>query len=61
CWNLIFKAFANSLESDETPQNVASHQNPNCKSEFHLSLLPDPLIDQSNELSKIAAMRLKAQ
>ena len=23
-------AFANSLDPDETPQNVASHQDPNC-------------------------------
>ncbi|KAH3777178.1 hypothetical protein DPMN_178614 [Dreissena polymorpha] len=30
CWNRILKAFANSLDPDETPQNVASHQDPNC-------------------------------
>ncbi|KAH3720425.1 hypothetical protein DPMN_063324 [Dreissena polymorpha] len=30
CWNQILKAFANSLDPDETPQNVASHQDPNC-------------------------------
>ncbi|KAH3873283.1 hypothetical protein DPMN_036515 [Dreissena polymorpha] len=30
CWNRIFKAFANSLDPDETPQNMASHQDPNC-------------------------------
>ncbi|KAH3862477.1 hypothetical protein DPMN_025444 [Dreissena polymorpha] len=30
CWNRIVKAFANSLDPDETPQNVASHQDPNC-------------------------------
>ncbi|KAH3706225.1 hypothetical protein DPMN_065610 [Dreissena polymorpha] len=29
CWNRIMKAFANSLEPDETPQSVASHQDPN--------------------------------
>ncbi|KAH3802670.1 hypothetical protein DPMN_156348 [Dreissena polymorpha] len=29
CWNRILKAFANSLDPDETPQNVASHQDPN--------------------------------
>ncbi|KAH3858994.1 hypothetical protein DPMN_101640 [Dreissena polymorpha] len=29
CWNRILKAFANSLDPDETPQNVASHPNPN--------------------------------
>ena len=29
-WNRILKAFANSLDPDETPQNVASHQDPNC-------------------------------
>ncbi|KAH3879797.1 hypothetical protein DPMN_003703, partial [Dreissena polymorpha] len=27
--NRILKAFANSLDPDETPQNVASHQDPN--------------------------------
>ncbi|KAH3738536.1 hypothetical protein DPMN_045173, partial [Dreissena polymorpha] len=31
CWNRIVKAFANSLDPDETPQNVASHQDPNCR------------------------------
>ncbi|KAH3753807.1 hypothetical protein DPMN_188457, partial [Dreissena polymorpha] len=30
CWNRILKAFANSLDPDETPQKVASHQDPNC-------------------------------
>ncbi|KAH3880648.1 hypothetical protein DPMN_004569 [Dreissena polymorpha] len=30
CGNRILKAFANSLDPDETPQNVASHQDPNC-------------------------------
>ncbi|KAH3820954.1 hypothetical protein DPMN_122707 [Dreissena polymorpha] len=30
CQNQILKAFANSLDPDETPQNVASHQDPNC-------------------------------
>ncbi|KAH3856070.1 hypothetical protein DPMN_098650 [Dreissena polymorpha] len=30
CWNRILKAFANTLDPDETPQNVASHQDPNC-------------------------------
>ncbi|KAH3717916.1 hypothetical protein DPMN_060712 [Dreissena polymorpha] len=30
CGNQILKAFANSLDPDETPQNVASHQDPNC-------------------------------
>ncbi|KAH3877618.1 hypothetical protein DPMN_001493 [Dreissena polymorpha] len=29
CWNRILKAFANSLDPDETPQNPASHQDPN--------------------------------
>ncbi|KAH3798111.1 hypothetical protein DPMN_151701, partial [Dreissena polymorpha] len=29
CGNQILKAFANSLDPDETPQNVASHQDPN--------------------------------
>ncbi|KAH3772348.1 hypothetical protein DPMN_173685 [Dreissena polymorpha] len=29
CWNQILKAFANNLDPDETPQNVASHQDPN--------------------------------
>ncbi|KAH3881591.1 hypothetical protein DPMN_005517 [Dreissena polymorpha] len=29
CWNRILKAFANNLDPDETPQNVASHQDPN--------------------------------
>ncbi|KAH3719199.1 hypothetical protein DPMN_062031 [Dreissena polymorpha] len=29
CWNRILKAFANSLDPDEKPQNVASHQDPN--------------------------------
>ena len=29
-WNQILKAFANSLDPDETPQNMASHQDPNC-------------------------------
>ncbi|KAH3746939.1 hypothetical protein DPMN_181357 [Dreissena polymorpha] len=28
-WNGFSKAFANSLDPDETPQNVASHQDPN--------------------------------
>ncbi|KAH3720290.1 hypothetical protein DPMN_063187 [Dreissena polymorpha] len=32
CWNRILKAFANSLDPDETPQNVASHQDPNYRS-----------------------------
>ncbi|KAH3867729.1 hypothetical protein DPMN_030864 [Dreissena polymorpha] len=26
CWNRILKAFGNSLDPDETPQNVASDQ-----------------------------------
>ncbi|KAH3702589.1 hypothetical protein DPMN_077613 [Dreissena polymorpha] len=30
CWNRIVKAFANSLDPDVTPKNMASHQNPNC-------------------------------
>ncbi|KAH3893704.1 hypothetical protein DPMN_017854 [Dreissena polymorpha] len=30
CGNRILKAFANSLDPDETPQNMASHQDPNC-------------------------------
>ncbi|KAH3702487.1 hypothetical protein DPMN_077510 [Dreissena polymorpha] len=30
CGNRILKAFANSLDPDETPQNVASHLDPNC-------------------------------
>ncbi|KAH3791858.1 hypothetical protein DPMN_145349, partial [Dreissena polymorpha] len=30
CGNRILKALANSLDPDETPQNVASHQDPNC-------------------------------
>ncbi|KAH3808611.1 hypothetical protein DPMN_136968 [Dreissena polymorpha] len=30
CWNRILKAFANSFDPDETPQNVVSHQDPNC-------------------------------
>ncbi|KAH3718104.1 hypothetical protein DPMN_060903 [Dreissena polymorpha] len=29
CGTRILKAFANSLDPDETPQNVASHQDPN--------------------------------
>ncbi|KAH3819842.1 hypothetical protein DPMN_121584, partial [Dreissena polymorpha] len=29
CGNRILKAFANSLDPDETPQNVASHLDPN--------------------------------
>ncbi|KAH3835125.1 hypothetical protein DPMN_108468 [Dreissena polymorpha] len=29
CWNRILKAFANSLDPDEMPQNVASHLDPN--------------------------------
>ncbi|KAH3769570.1 hypothetical protein DPMN_170843 [Dreissena polymorpha] len=29
CGNRILKAFANSLDPDETPQNVVSHQDPN--------------------------------
>ncbi|KAH3755133.1 hypothetical protein DPMN_189820, partial [Dreissena polymorpha] len=29
CGNRILKAFENSLDPDETPQNVASHQDPN--------------------------------
>ncbi|KAH3847841.1 hypothetical protein DPMN_090173, partial [Dreissena polymorpha] len=29
CGNRILKASANSLDPDETPQNVASHQDPN--------------------------------
>ncbi|KAH3749358.1 hypothetical protein DPMN_183855 [Dreissena polymorpha] len=28
-WNRLLNAFANSLDPDETPQNVASHQDPN--------------------------------
>ncbi|KAH3790196.1 hypothetical protein DPMN_168392 [Dreissena polymorpha] len=38
CGNRILKAFANSLDPDETPQNVASHQDPNCPA---LSLLKE--------------------
>ncbi|KAH3819993.1 hypothetical protein DPMN_121737 [Dreissena polymorpha] len=34
CWNRIFKAFANSLDPDETSQNVASHQDPNYKDHY---------------------------
>ncbi|KAH3704530.1 hypothetical protein DPMN_079586 [Dreissena polymorpha] len=34
CGNQILKAFANSLDPDETPQNVASHQDPNYISEI---------------------------
>ncbi|KAH3883569.1 hypothetical protein DPMN_007529, partial [Dreissena polymorpha] len=30
CGNRILKAFANSLDPDETPQNVVSHLDPNC-------------------------------
>ncbi|KAH3863916.1 hypothetical protein DPMN_026922 [Dreissena polymorpha] len=30
CWNRILKAFANNLDPDEMPQNMASHQDPNC-------------------------------
>ncbi|KAH3897461.1 hypothetical protein DPMN_021649 [Dreissena polymorpha] len=30
CGNRILKAFAISLDPDQTPQNVASHQDPNC-------------------------------
>ncbi|KAH3693247.1 hypothetical protein DPMN_192651 [Dreissena polymorpha] len=29
CWNRILKTFANRLDPDETPQNVASHQDRN--------------------------------
>ncbi|KAH3746463.1 hypothetical protein DPMN_180871 [Dreissena polymorpha] len=29
CGNRVVKAFANSLDPDETPQNVASHLDPN--------------------------------
>ncbi|KAH3805167.1 hypothetical protein DPMN_133463 [Dreissena polymorpha] len=29
CWNQILKVFANTLDPDETPQIVASHQDPN--------------------------------
>ncbi|KAH3813272.1 hypothetical protein DPMN_141725 [Dreissena polymorpha] len=29
CWNRILKAIANSLDPDEMPQKVASHQDPN--------------------------------
>ncbi|KAH3889290.1 hypothetical protein DPMN_013343 [Dreissena polymorpha] len=29
CGNRILKAFANSLDPGEAPQNVASHQDPN--------------------------------
>ncbi|KAH3867376.1 hypothetical protein DPMN_030502 [Dreissena polymorpha] len=35
CWNRILKAFANSLDPDETPQNVASHQDPNLQLTRH--------------------------
>ncbi|KAH3701074.1 hypothetical protein DPMN_076058 [Dreissena polymorpha] len=37
CWNRILKAFANSLDPDETPQNVVSHQDPNCWLQLVLS------------------------
>ncbi|KAH3866809.1 hypothetical protein DPMN_029932, partial [Dreissena polymorpha] len=37
CWNQILKAFANSLDPDETPQNVASHQDPNLSAGVPLS------------------------
>ncbi|KAH3842874.1 hypothetical protein DPMN_116378 [Dreissena polymorpha] len=30
CGNRILKAFANSLDPDETSQNMASHRDPNC-------------------------------
>ncbi|KAH3881255.1 hypothetical protein DPMN_005179 [Dreissena polymorpha] len=30
-WNRIWKAFANSLDPDERPQNMVYHQDPNCK------------------------------
>ncbi|KAH3876724.1 hypothetical protein DPMN_000573, partial [Dreissena polymorpha] len=34
CGNRILKAFANSLDPDETPQNVASHLDPNSQKVF---------------------------
>ncbi|KAH3749376.1 hypothetical protein DPMN_183873, partial [Dreissena polymorpha] len=43
CGNRILKAFANSLDPDETPQNVASHQDPNSSRKKALanSVAPD--------------------
>ncbi|KAH3873448.1 hypothetical protein DPMN_036683 [Dreissena polymorpha] len=35
CWNRILKAFANSWDPDETPQNMVSHQDPNCLQAMH--------------------------
>ncbi|KAH3701795.1 hypothetical protein DPMN_076791, partial [Dreissena polymorpha] len=35
CGNRILKAFANSLDPDETPQNVASHLDPNLDDLLH--------------------------
>ncbi|KAH3749361.1 hypothetical protein DPMN_183858, partial [Dreissena polymorpha] len=41
CWNRILKAFANSLDPDEKPKNVASHQDPNSKKALANSVDPD--------------------
>ncbi|KAH3850951.1 hypothetical protein DPMN_093427 [Dreissena polymorpha] len=41
CWNRILKAFANSVDPDETPQNVASHQDPNCFEPVIHGVLPE--------------------
>ncbi|KAH3823427.1 hypothetical protein DPMN_125226 [Dreissena polymorpha] len=37
CGNRILKAFANSLDPDETPQNVASHLDPNLTRPFEVT------------------------
>ncbi|KAH3747272.1 hypothetical protein DPMN_181696 [Dreissena polymorpha] len=64
CWNRILKAFANSLDPDETPQNVASHQDPNyspsaCKHFNKMSVKIQPpamglnLIDSTRRLRRV--------
>ncbi|KAH3712285.1 hypothetical protein DPMN_071979 [Dreissena polymorpha] len=57
CWNRILKAFANSLDPDETPQNVASHQDPNYNKEEEeeeddddFNNIADDILDLQNPL-----------
>ncbi|KAH3872068.1 hypothetical protein DPMN_035281 [Dreissena polymorpha] len=47
CWNRILKAFANSLDPDETPQNVASHLDPNSILLTPASAFPFPLAEKA--------------
>ncbi|KAH3720759.1 hypothetical protein DPMN_063663 [Dreissena polymorpha] len=57
CGNRILKAFANSLDPNETPQNMASHQDPNSSRKKALANSVDP--DETLLLIRVCAACLK--